>query len=282
MKCFYHDDMDGRCSAAIVSFYTKNTNPQDYYEMNYDKEFPLDKIGQDEEVFIVDFSFTEKTMGILKGISKITNKLYWIDHHSSSINLINKYSELDKIKGIRDSSNSGAYLTWVYFYGDADIPLFIKLVSDYDTWKLKIRESTFFKLGIDSTNYNALDNIWKELYKEHKNQNNKNNLLQLIKNGETIKKYLDKDYEEKRKKNSYEVKFEGLKALVINEDSNSWVFGQEIKNYPIVINWVYANGLYKYSLYTEDSNVDCSKLAEKYGGGGHKGAAGFSSKEKII
>lgn len=249
--------------------------------MDYDKEFPINEISGDEKVYIVDFSFTEKTKEILKEISKRTKNLYWIDHHSSSINLINKYPELNNIKGIRDSSNSGAYLTWTYFYGDSNIPLFVKLVSDYDTWQLKIRESTFFKLGIDGTNYGPLNSIWDILYKDYKNKVNKN-LLDLIKNGEIIKKYLDKSYEEKRLKNSYESKFEGLKALVINEDSNSWVFGEEIKNYPIVINWVYTKGLYKYSLYTDDINVDCSKLAEKYNGGGHKGAAGFSSKTKIV
>lgn len=33
------------------------------------------------------------------------------------------------------------------------------------------------------------------------------------------------------------------------------------------------------SLYSKKDNVDCSKIATKYGGGGHKKAAGFECYE---
>ena len=34
--------------------------------------------------------------------------------------------------------------------------------------------------------------------------------------------------------------------------------------------------MYKCSIYSVKEDFDCSKFAEKFGGGGHKGAAGFS------
>jgi len=37
----------------------------------------------------------------------------------------------------------------------------------------------------------------------------------------------------------------------------------------------YANGKWNFSLYNDNGNVDCSAIAKQYGGGGHKGAAGF-------
>jgi nanoRNase/pAp phosphatase (c-di-AMP/oligoRNAs hydrolase) len=41
--------------------------------------------------------------------------------------------------------------------------------------------------------------------------------------------------------------------------------------------WHYAKGKYKVSLFENGHDeVDCAKIAEKFGGGGHKGAAGFS------
>ena len=40
--------------------------------------------------------------------------------------------------------------------------------------------------------------------------------------------------------------------------------------------WVFNGEKYIYSIFSNDLNID-SKIAEKYGGGGHKGTAGFSS-----
>jgi len=37
-------------------------------------------------------------------------------------------------------------------------------------------------------------------------------------------------------------------------------------------------GVWQYSLYSTNPNVHCGEIAQKYGGGGHRGAAGFSSK----
>ena len=37
----------------------------------------------------------------------------------------------------------------------------------------------------------------------------------------------------------------------------------------------YANGMWNFSLYNDNGEVDCSQIAKQFGGGGHKGAAGF-------
>ena len=37
----------------------------------------------------------------------------------------------------------------------------------------------------------------------------------------------------------------------------------------------YANGMWNFSLYNDNEEVDCSQIAKQYGGGGHKGASGF-------
>lgn len=41
----------------------------------------------------------------------------------------------------------------------------------------------------------------------------------------------------------------------------------------------YANEMWNFSLYNDDGQVDCSQIAKQYGGGGHKGAAGFVTKD---
>lgn len=43
MKCFYHNDLDGRCAGSIVAQYRNNYNPDDFFEVDYVMDLPLDK-----------------------------------------------------------------------------------------------------------------------------------------------------------------------------------------------------------------------------------------------
>ena len=71
--------------------------------------------------------------------------------------------------------------------------------------------------------------------------------------------------------------------VILLYKSNSLIFGEDIYNtYPICVVFAYDGEYYEYTLYSSDKNVDCSKIAEKFGGGGHKGAAGFRSKELVL
>lgn len=53
-----------------------------------------------------------------------------------------------------------------------------------------------------------------------------------------------------------------------------------IDNYDILIGFVFNGHEWRYSL--RSTKVDCSKVAMQYGGGGHKGAAGFNTKECVL
>ena len=53
------------------------------------------------------------------------------------------------------------------------------------------------------------------------------------------------------------------------------MFGKKYYEYPLVVNFAYNGKGFSYSLFSSNPEVDCSKIAETFGGGGHKGAAGF-------
>ena len=168
----------------------------------------------------------------------------------------------------------------MYFYDCQlqECPYYIRLVSDYDCWKYTLEpDTTHFKLGIETVDFDALDCIWRELDTLSEYFQTK-----LIEKGKVIKEYIDKDNDMYRKNYSYETEVDGYKCLVVNKKTNSWVFGQEYYNYPLVMIWVFNGDVYSYSLYSNDPTVDCSKIAERLGGGGHKGAAGFISKELLF
>jgi len=289
MKCFYHNDLDGRCAGSIVAQYTNNYNKEDYFEVDYIMNLPVDNIVDGEQIFFVDYSFKDNTKEILNTLMQKGCDVIWIDHHTSSINLVEMYPELNSIKGLRKDKISGAALTYMYFYNcEFDtIPYYIKLVSDYDCWIYKFDpDTTHFKLGIESENFDALDLIWKSLFDESDNIGYYKMVAsakeRLIGTGKIIKGYIDQDNNYYREHFSYETEIEGYKCLVVNRKTNSWVFGEKYSDYPLVMVWVFNGTKYSYSIFSGDSTVDCSKIAEKFGGGGHRGAAGFSSDELLF
>lgn len=286
MKVFYHEsDMDGWCSGAIIAKYTNNYNKEDYIPIDFNKHkisnYPLETIQKNEPVYISDLSFTEDTISVLDKLINICGEnLYWNDHHKSSIELCNKFVYLKNIKGIRSSEKSGAYLTWKCFFPDALIPMAVKYVSDWDTFTHKFGDTTrYFKFGIDADiSYRSPLSIqWKKLLSDYDTPY----LCDIIKSGTIIDNYVKIDYKETLKSNVFETELDGYIIAVVNRSCSSLIFGDLYNKYPIVSTFSYDGDNWKYSLYSSDKNVDCEAIARKYGGGGHKGAAGFSTKELI-
>jgi nanoRNase/pAp phosphatase (c-di-AMP/oligoRNAs hydrolase) len=162
-----------------------------------------------------------------------------------------------------------------------EIPTFIKLISDFDCWLFKLDNTLEFKYSLESTDYDALDVIWNSLMRDE-NTKTKEILHRMIEEGKAISKYVTKEYEQYRKKYAYESCIDGIKCLVVNRSCNSLIFGKLINEYPIVAIWAFDGEIYKYSIYSENPEIDCSKIAERYGGGGHRGTSGFVSKEMIL
>ena len=166
MKCFYHNDMDGRCAGSIVAQYEKNYNKENFFEVDYMMELPIDRIQENETVYLVDYSFKKDTVWQLEKILEITRNVIWIDNHTSSLNLERELSWVKEIEGVRQDKISGAGLTYMYLMGSEfeDMPYYIQLVSDYDCWIYNYEpDTTYFKLGIETTNYDATDEIWMVL-----------------------------------------------------------------------------------------------------------------------
>lgn len=66
------------------------------------------------------------------------------------------------------------------------------------------------------------------------------------------------------------------KVFVANlGNANSKFFGDLINDYDAVITMCFNGDFWNYSIYSNKDYFDCSKIAMFFGGGGHKGAAGF-------
>lgn len=274
MKCFYHkSDLDGHCSGAIV----RQENPEcEMIGVDYDDTLEsLNMVGgfqANEAVFVVDFSFTISDMEYLKSHTN----LVWIDHHKSAIEKMGDF-ECD---GTREVGKSGCELTWEYLH-PFSMPKAVKLLGRYDVWDHKNPDVLPFQYGFKSLKNTLPESeIW-----EYYLLPNPSGVGELIKVGNIILDYESKQNEIYAKGMYYEVVFEGYRAIVINKAyQNSKIFDSvyDPEKHDIMILFGVKPNEFKYSLYSAKEDIDVSKIAVKYGGGGHKVASGFYSKKQII
>jgi uncharacterized protein len=264
MKVFHHDDPDGRCSGFWVYFAFHNE--PELYEVDYDKTVPIYTVEPNEEVWIVDFSIKPNEMTDLLGI---TPNVVWIDHHITSLKDYENFSP--EVKGKREVGMAGCELTFRYLYPDKEPPEFTKLIADRDLWKFEFGDRTrFFNLGLMANNYKPDAPIWRTLA-------NKENVDKLVADGKVINRFKTYWSKDLRDGIGFDTIFEGYKCYALNiGNADSEYFGDKIKEYDVIIAFSFNGHIFKVSLYSE--NVDVSKIAKKYGGGGHVGAAGFDSK----
>lgn len=286
IKIFHHNDLDGYASAAAIYYlmYNGEYDPaMNFIELSHDSkdEEKLNSVKPHDSVWIVDYSFSENTLSILENILSKTSNVVWIDHHKTSVELVKAHPELVKINGFVLENYSGALLTYLYVnrvkldeLAYCEIPDFIRMISDYDCWQNKIRQSEYFALGMELNMRNIYSSTYETLFKKPDNTT----VRTIVERGLIIKKYLNVKYEKLRKDNGFEAILDDHECFVVNGDGNSWVFGDAIDKYPVCALYTFDGEYYKVSIYSS-KKTDCSKIAEKFGGGGHPGASGFRTKE---
>jgi oligoribonuclease NrnB/cAMP/cGMP phosphodiesterase (DHH superfamily) len=166
------------------------------------------------------------------------------------------------------------------FHNDKTIPTFLKYIDDYDCWKGIYGDDTRkFHYGFKVSKPCSVV-IRKLLNHDHKADFR---IIEYIKNGEVImehNKFEDKNYHVDMYGFEFTLPEEhgGLKCFCLNRKGNSLMFGEKIDEYDAVIPFYFNNGKWTYSIYSKKENIDCSEIAKTYGGGGHKGAAGWVGK----
>lgn len=278
MKIFHHNDNDGRAAAAMVNLFMDKErktplSKENFIEVDYGKYVPNASIVNNNEiVYIVDYSFTKQTFHLLQAIAEKTKRIYWFDHHKTSLEVedyakkICEYVELD-------INRSGAMIVYDKLvrgkiFDNDDIRRTITLVDDYDRWIHSTPDSMLFNNGSRLHNTHPLGKIWIL------------NPQRAINEGKVIKKYRDITNNEITQRSSYTIKLNGHDCIVLNTpESSSQVFGDYYDKYKLAIRYCFNGRNYQYSIYSGLEDIDCSEIAKicNPNGGGHKGAAGFYS-----
>jgi oligoribonuclease NrnB/cAMP/cGMP phosphodiesterase (DHH superfamily) len=277
MIIYHHNDMDGRCAAAIVKRkcpQTQGANRLQYREVDYKSAIVAETIEPGEVVYIVDFSFKPEVMA---EVLARTGKVFWIDHHISA----KQYDYGRELAGLRDFSEpnrkSGARLAWDFFSDDdEDVPFAVELVSDYDTWTMRHAEKTVaFMEGLKLIDHGPENDIWDVLLGD--DYCSEQTLSRQIERGRVAIEYRNRLCGELRQSFGYECEFEGLtNCYALNAYRfGSLAFGDEMQKRDCCIAYIDDGLQTTVSLYTEKMDIDLSELARKHGGGGHRKAAGF-------
>jgi oligoribonuclease NrnB/cAMP/cGMP phosphodiesterase (DHH superfamily) len=205
-----------------------------------------------------------------------SKEFIWIDHHISKIN------ELKDIKfdGLQVDGTAACVLTWIFFMKDNNPPISIRLIGDYDIWNLT-QSVLCMQYGIRQYDCEPENQIfWKDVFE--------NNLTkEIITKGETIYKYVTKTYKHEINSIGFitelcvelNEKLHTYNVLAVNRSHISSLFFEdhpEVNNVDIMIPFCWNGKSWKVSMYTMKDDIDVSKICYKFGGGGHKKAAGFT------
>jgi len=296
MQIIYHRDLDGRCAAAIALRAVRLRQDQETLtmtEVDYGWPFPWGRIADGEEVMLLDFSLEH--VNAMDHLLDLAGKLTWIDHHASAIKKFgDRRSAVPEVKIILEEGMGACELTWHHFFPGYPSSMLVYRLALWDVWKRDDPQTDLINAGMMSVPNTPADSIWDEaiLWPEtnQKPKDVQEVYRELLERGAVVEKYRELRNEEVAK-GSYEINFHGHKALVLNAAlENSTVVDSVLRAdyHDLIILYYYDRDHWHISLYTHRTKenekatgkpaISMRELAEKYGGGGHEGAAGFHTK----
>ena len=293
MKCFYHNDADGKCAGFWVANSAVMENletPIEFVEMSYEKPFPMNTINPNERVYIVDYSISPDEM---RELLQITMDVTWIDHHKTSIE---KYDGFEyDIRGLRYDGIAACMLTYCYLncmtYGGIgnvlpfnismtkDAPMFTKIIADWDVWKFDYGDNTRkFITAFNSYDFHPESKEWDKFFYTGF-CNDPTFETELLEEGAAMIKYRDGWAKSYLERFGFETEFEGLKCFAVNlGNCNSEYFKSLPEGkYDAFMPFAFNGEKWTVSMYS--TTYDISDICKKYGGGGHAKAAGFTCVE---
>ncbi len=147
--CFYHKHcVDGTASAGVVlkKYPHAQTFPLGFDTINEDLAKALPYITRDSLIVYVDNAMN------LEQIAILGNEVLVIDHHISERARVEEIARNNKrVTFIFDLEQSGATLTWQYFFSSEKMPLLLSYIRDIDIWRNELLpESTYVHLFLSS------------------------------------------------------------------------------------------------------------------------------------
>jgi oligoribonuclease NrnB/cAMP/cGMP phosphodiesterase (DHH superfamily) len=237
----------------------------------------------DRIVYLLDFSYK---LPIMRELISRAERVVVLDHHATAEqDLKVLFSEPapdgfmgGAISGRFDMEHSGAYMAWQWFHNEP-VPLFVRYVEDRDMWWFKMPASRALSAVFFSYDYSF--NTWSRLRWDVEDTEDIKTLVDM---GEAIERKQTKDLAEMLPKlvrtetiGGYAVPCANLPYIFSSDAGHIMCQGERFA----ATYYVDKEGTKVYSLRSDEQGMDVSEIAKRYGGGGHKHAAGFRVKEGV-
>lgn len=258
----YHNNCSDGFGAAW-SAWKKFGKLAEYIGVNHMEPPPSGLNGK--EVFLADFCYNaDETRHMLKTVKTLTI----IDHHISRKDIVMSIPQHSYAV-----NHSGSVLAWKYFHPTKNVPTLLKYVEDVDLWNFKLQKTHELVAYLDmhlEFSFSHFDAMVRKF--ENKKVRN-----QCACEGKIILQYQNVLIEDAVKNSAELVKFCGHTIFAVNSPFIHSEIGHALakKRGPFSIVWSKKYDKIIVSL-RSIGDFDVSRLAARYGGGGHKNAAGLS------
>jgi hypothetical protein len=249
----------------------------------------------EKNVLFVDFSAKQAE---LQAMAKAAKSIVVIDHHKTAQDDLASFTVKDgtggpvdltvqpanlpnalsaraatgkpQIVAYFDMDQSGAVMAWKFAHGKDRPPEMLKLIQDQDLWHFAFGDRTrHFSAALRS--YPMKFAIWNEIDRD---------LDRFVEEGKHIHRAHMANLA-RCLANAYRGTIDGHEVPIVNVPGHyaSDAGHEMLRRYPdapFSASWFRGgDGMIEYELRSEDHRADVSKIARKFGGGGHRNAAGF-------
>ena len=266
---FYHQECSDGFGAALSAWLKyAGKIPITLTPLSYGDTLPALPTGSD--VYILDFSLPVEVFFELR---KKNLRVSMIDHHQTAQEKYGQFFSGDQ-DIIFDMNHSGAALAWKHFHPGTDVPALIRYIEDKDLWLWKLPGSLEINSALAS--YPMDFSLWNRFLIELENKPAEE--TDLYKEGSAILRYQGRLLDQAIKNTGTPGKFdEGEEGFFVNSPILNSEIGGRAKTFNNMVGiWsVKPDGRVSYSLRSSDGGPDVARIAQRFGGGGHKRAAGF-------
>jgi len=264
----YHANCIDGTGAKFAAWKKFGDRGAEYIPVQYNQPVPTTvDISIRRDIYILDFSYPRE---VLERLRKRHNFVKVIDHH--------KTAEADLVgldDCVFDMTKSGAVLAWEHFHPKEKVPDILEYIQDRDLWKWEKYNTKKVITGLSLLEGDMFK--WDEICTA-----GPGGIIMLMKSGDIIDSYVtSKVLSSTKPERVIIVPFMGLKAGMVNATDYASEICQEIyKKYTVEIAIAYfidPSGSVILSLRSDNTKpdaIDVSEIASRFGGGGHKNAAG--------
>lgn len=288
--CIYHGNCDDGFGAAWAIW--KRWPDCQFVAGTYGKPLPSVSEIDGKHILFVDFSAKRP---VIDAMVQIAKSIVIIDHHKTAEadlepfkiglcgdakfvpenldGMFRDMAELDRppVLAWFDMEQSGAMMAWKFAFPDALIPQFLRFIEDRDLWRFTYGGDQTRQFSAALRTYPMDFETWDKLI-IHADELIEDGTAILRAHNANIAKFIA---------DAYEGEVAGHRVPIVNvpyhyASGAAHALLAKYPDAPFTACWFQrGDGMIQYSLRSEDSRLDVSKIATTYGGGGHRNAAGY-------